>query len=617
MRRLPPAVVRDLDALAEAEAVSPIDLALARLVAGLDAEHAAPDPGRQRTLALATALVSRATRDGHSGVDLEAHAGATFPEEEHGRAAFRGLPTMPPLGTWREHLAASPTVGGPDEACPLVWDDGRLALRRHWDAERRVARAVLARLAPVADGPTEAARAAFARLFAPRADGGLDRQALAAAAALRQRALFVAGGPGTGKTYTAARLLALVKADRPEARIALAAPTGKAKARLQESVAERVADLPDDLGAPVPVEAVTLHKLLGAHPERAGFRHGARNPLPHDLVLVDEGSMVDLRLFDALLAALRPDAALVVLGDPDQLPPVGVGTTFADLVAEGRGPAAPGLAAFCTDLGLPGVPASDGAGDLSASVVELTESRRFTADSDVGTFAVAVRDGEVEAALGALRGRDALALVEDAPASAALAWALPFARRTVGASTPDDALDVLTQFRLLCAVRRGPRGVEGLNRSVEQAMRDEGLVRWSPYGPRFYPGRPVLVTVNDPDTGLANGDIGVCWGRGDDRAVVFAGRDPVSFSRLPAHEPAWALTVHKSQGSEFDAVGVVLPEPGTRGAGLVTRELLYTAATRAKRSVTVFGEATEVASAVATSQRRTSGLTARLGRETR
>ncbi|WP_420455339.1 exodeoxyribonuclease V subunit alpha [Rubrivirga sp.] len=612
MRRLPPDVGRALDALAEAEAVRPIDLALARLVAGLDAEHAGPDPARQRTLALSAALVSRETRDGHSAVALAAHAGRAFPEDEHARAAFRGVPEMPALDVWRGHLAASPTVGGPDAGCPLVLDADRLALRRHWDAERRVARAVADRLTATDEAPSVAARAALARLFPPREDGRLDRQALAAVAALRQRALFVAGGPGTGKTYAAARLLALVLAERPGARAALAAPTGKAAARLQESVAARVAELPDDLGGPVPTDAVTLHRLLGAHPERAGFRHDARAPLPHDVVLVDEGSMVDLGLFDALLAALRPDARLVVLGDPDQLPPVGVGTTFADVVAEGTGPAPPAWAAFCAEMGLEGVPSSLAASPLAGAVVELTESRRFTAGSDVGTFAVAVRGGDAEAAVEALRQRPALDLVEGDPAGSALAWALPFARETLAAATPEAALAVLERFRLLAAVRRGPRGVEGLNAVIEATLRAERRARWSPYGPRFYPARPVLVTINDRDTGLSNGDVGVCWGRGDDRAVVFPEREPVAWNRLPAHEPAWALTVHKSQGSEFDAVGVVLPEPGTRGAGLVTRELLYTAATRAKTSVTVFGAAAEVEAAVATSQRRASGLAARL-----
>lgn len=617
MRKHSPAVTRALDAIAEAEAAAPIDLALARLIAGLDAEHAAargapPDPDRARTLALTAALVSRQTRDGHSGIDLEDHAGGLFPEDAHARSAFRARPRLPAADDWRRHLAASPAVGGPGDACPLVLDGGRLALRRHWEAERRVAQAIADRLAPLADAPSQAARDAFGRLFPTAQGGSLDLQALAAAAALRQRVLLVAGGPGTGKTYTAARLLALALADTPSVRVALAAPTGKAASGLEASIAKRLADLPDDLAAPVPTNATTLHALLGAHPERPGFRHDARRPLPHDLVVVDEGSMVDLRLFDGLLAALRPGARLVVLGDPDQLPPVGVGTTFADLVDEGGGAVPAPLAAFAGALGLAGVPATDDAAPLAASVVTLTASYRFNLASDVGVFGLAVRDGKAAAAVEALRQRGGLDLVETEPAGAALAWALPFAREVVGAASPDAALEALGRFRLLAAVRHGPRGVEGLGEALERALRDEGRIRWNPHAERFYDGRPMLVTVNDRDTGLSNGDVGVCWRLDGEPTVVFPDQGPVSLFKLPAHEPAWALTVHKSQGAEFGAVGVVLPEPGTRGATLVTRELLYTAATRAKASVRVFGSASAVAGAVAHRQRRASGLPARL-----
>ena len=619
MRRLPPTVADALDRVAEAEAAAPIDLALGRMVAGLDAEHGPPDPDRARTLALSTALVSRARRDGHSAVALAEHAGLPFPEDEHAGRGGRGLPVLPALGAWRAHLEASPAVGGRGGgAAPLVLDRDRLALRRFVDAERRTAEAVLARVGAALATPPEAAAAVFPALFPPRPDGALDRQALAAAAALRQRVLFVAGGPGTGKTYTATRILALLRAAEPGLRVALAAPTGKAAARLSESLAGGVADLGEPGADGLPTEAVTLHRLLGAHPERAGFRHDARAPLPHDLVLVDEGSMVDLPLFDALLAALRPEARLVVLGDPDQLPPVEVGSTFADLCAAGAGPAPPGLDSFCDALGLKDVPSSKDAAPLAGSVVALTESRRFTDTSDVGVFAVAVRDGDAGGAVAALRDRPALDLVEDDPAGAAVAWAGRSAPDVVGAETPEEALEALSRFRLLAAVRRGPRGVEGLNEAVERSLRAAGLVRWSPYGDRLYRGRPVLVTRNDPATGLSNGDVGVLWKSGVQTAgagwaAAFPGREPVPVERLPAHEPAWALTVHKSQGSEFDAVGVVLPEPGTRGAGLVSRRLLYTAATRARERVAVFGDADAVARAVATEAERASGLAERLG----
>ena len=663
MRRLPRAVTDALDRIAEAEAAAPIDLALARLVAGLDAERApAPDADRALALALSAALVSRAGRDGHSAVVLEEHAGRAFPEDAHARPAFRGLPTLPALDVWRRHLDASPTVGGAGSAAPLVLRDGRLAFRRHADAERRLAAALADRLAPrqdsappggegsdgaehgprsaggaappaegaplpaspgrgeetsdeeagAADVPSEAAREVFRRLFPPRPDGALDRQALAAAAALRQRVLFVAGGPGTGKTYTAARLLALAVAARPGLRVALAAPTGKAAARLAESVAARRAEIPDDLAAPVPTEAVTLHRLLGARPEQDGFRHGRRRPLAHDLVLVDEGSMVDLALFDALLDALRPEARLVVLGDPDQLAPVEAGAPFADVCALAGDAAPAGLAAFCAALGLAGVPADPEAGPLAGAAVRLTESRRFGAGSGVGALARAVQAEDAGAALDVLDRQPGAALVDGDPAADAVAWALPLARAVVRAASPGEALGALGRFRLLAAVRRGARGVEGLNAAVERALREAGLVRWSPYGEPFYDGRPVLVTVNDYEVGLQNGDVGVCWAEGGQRAVHFPGREPVPVQRLPPHEPAWALTVHKSQGSEFDAVGAVLPEPGTRGAGLLTRELLYTAATRARASVTLFGERAQVEAAVARRQRRTSGLPDRL-----
>ncbi len=609
MRRLPPLVRSTLDRLAGGEAQA-LDLALARLLAGLDAEHGTDDPARARTVALSAALLVQARRDGHSAVVLSDWAGRPFPGD-----ADDPLPHLPDLGTWTDHLTASPVVGGPGEAYPLVVDGHRLALKRFWDAEGRVADAVRARLSPDPVAVTEAVRNVFAALF-PH-DTRIHGQALAAAAALRGRVLFVAGGPGTGKTYTATRLLALLLAARPGLRVALAAPTGKAAQRLAESLATGVAGLPEALRAGIPSEAVTLHRLLGASPHRSGFAHDARRPLPHDLVLVDEGSMVDLPLFDALFAALRPEARLVVLGDPDQLPPVEVGTTFAELCEAGAGPVSSALAAFCADLGLDGVPPSPEVCPMTDAVVTLTESRRFGAESGIGRLAAALRDGDAEATLAVLAQNEDARLVETDPAASALAWVLPHARAVVAADTPEAALDALGRFRLLAAVRRGPRGVEGLNAAIETALRREGRVRWSPYAEPFYPGRPLLVTANDAETGLANGDVGVAAYVGGERGVVFpdgrGGTRAVRLAQLPAHEPAWALTVHKSQGSEFDAVGVVLPEPGTLGASLLSRELLYTAVTRAKRSVVLFGERAGVSEAATRRTHRRSGLGVRLG----
>ena len=605
MRSLPHAVRNALAQIEDAEAATALDLALARTIAGLDTEHATPHAQRAEVVALSAALVSRARRDGHSAVDLEAHAEKRFPEDEHTRLS-RSLPTLPALDAWISLLEASPTVSDRAGSAPLVLEGTRLAFRRFVEAEGRLARSVASRLGDVLEDVPAAALEAFGRLFPPRDDGALDRQALAAAVALRNRLTVVAGGPGTGKTYTATRILAVLRAADPGLRIALAAPTGKAAGRLTESLEKGLPSLPPTL-ADLPTEAVTLHRLLGAHPDRSGLRHNARNPLVHDVVLVDEGSMIDLPMFDALLAALRPEARLVVLGDPDQLPPVEVGTTFSDLCAAGAGPLPPDAAAFAARFGLE-VESSPDAPPLAGSVVTLAESRRFTSESDVGVLAVAVREGDADAALVALSSLDRLGLEAENPAGRAVSWALPFALEVVASRTPEDALERLAAFRLLAAVRRGPRGVEGLNESIEAALRASGRVVWSPYGPRVYDGRPLLVTRNDRDTGLANGDVGVCWRVEGRRVVVFPDLGAVPFERLPPHEPAWALTVHKSQGSEFEAVGVVLPEPGSRGETLLSRELLYTAATRARSSVAVFGEADAVRRAVERPQSRTGGL---------
>jgi exodeoxyribonuclease V alpha subunit len=608
MRDLPPPVRDALDRVAGSDAAAAIDVALGRTLAGLDREHGSDDDARARTVALSTALLSAVRREGHSAVSLAEWAGERFPGD-----GDDPLPSLPALADWRRHLEASPAVGPPGSACPLILHDGRLALARFWHAERRVAEAVRQRLKPEAINPTPELHQAIRALFGQPEH--VDWQMVATIAALRSRIVLVAGGPGTGKTYTATRLLALLQAARPGLRIALAAPTGKAAQRLGESLAAGREALPEDLGAGVPVVATTLHRLLRYHPAR-GFGHDARRPLPVDLVLIDEGSMVDLPLFDALLAALPAEARLVVLGDPDQLASVEAGAVFADLYAEGAGPADPGLAALCEAFGLSGVPSDPNASPLASAVVTLTESRRFGMDSGVGRLALALRDGDADGVRTVLSD-PAFPDAHHAggpTAEAAVEWLLPHARLVATSGTPEEALRRLEAFRLLAVVRRGPRGVEGLNAAVEAALRAEGAARWSAWGEPFYDGRPLLITANDDATRLANGDVGVCWTEGGERVVCFpdgaGGARRIAWNRLPEHETAWALTVHKSQGSEFDAVGLALPNPDERGADLVSRELLYTAVTRARRSVTVFGPLELVATS--RRQRRTSGLRERL-----
>jgi exodeoxyribonuclease V alpha subunit len=434
-----------------------------------------------------------------------------------------------------------------------------------------------------------------------------------------------------------ARLLALARAARPGLRVALAAPTGKAAQRLAESIAaqaeDRAAPLErggqrasvseraggSDAGPPAPaIDAQTLHRLLGATGDGRWAR-GPASPLAADLVVVDEASMVSLPLVDALLAALAPGARLVLLGDPDQLASVEAGAVFGDLCAAGAGDAGGDLAAFCDALGLAGVPHHDAAPALASAVVTLTESRRFTAESGIGAVARAVRAGDAPASRDAFgRFADVRLVGGDAPAEA-LAWALPRALAVATADTPEAALAALDRFRLLAATRRGPSGVDGLNAALDALLEREtdGRLRAG----RFARGRPVIVTANDYGAGLFNGDVGVAWTEtGGDRVLCLpdpgrsgpaGGVRRVPFYRVPEHETAWALTVHKSQGSEADAVGLVLPPVGSPAAGRLTRELLYTAVTRARREAVVFGEAAVWDAGVRARTERASGLAER------
>ncbi|MEL6616018.1 MAG: exodeoxyribonuclease V subunit alpha, partial [Bacteroidota bacterium] len=651
MRDLSPETVALLDALAESEDARPIDLALARMLA----EH---DPERAREVALAAALVSAMQRRGHTAVDLDAWAGEPFPGAES--------IALPAAGLWRQRLDESPTVSDGGTVAPLVLDDaGRLYLYRLWRAEGRVARRIsalvgMAETSPEASGEV---REAFAALFPEAASG--DRQALAAAGALRHRLAVVAGGPGTGKTTTVAKLLALLLSADPDLSIALATPTGKAANRLGESIVSRVADLPvaPEVRERVPREAMTLHRLLQYSPTRRRWRRGPDAPVPADVVVVDETSMADLLLFDALLAALRPGARLVLLGDADQLPSVGAGAVFGDLCASGaREAVGPGFQAFCDALGVTvggeggrgkseegqSDPAPEASGDsgaptgrpagsplpdsdaLADAVVRLTVSHRFADDSGIGRLAAALREGDAPGVRDVLAsGAADVACVDPADRAEAI-WihAEPHARALCTAETPEAALEVAAAFRMLAPTRGGRWGVHALNRLVERRLSEEGL-RLSPTDP-WYHGRPILVTENDYDRDLFNGDVGVVWrpaGVGGWRqrpVVVFEGKASgevreVPVAQLPEHETAWAMTVHKSQGSEFDDVLVVLPTPGSAQARRLTRELVYTAVTRAKGassargpSLTILGGAEQVAEAAERAERRASGLAERL-----
>ena len=532
--------------------------------------------------------------------------------------------------TLRDRLLASGIVSTPAApgAMPLILDaDGRLYLHRYFDYEHRLARR-LRRCGPAPLADESRLKARLDTLFAANAarlGGGVDWQKLAAANALLGRLTVISGGPGTGKTTTVVALLACLLEQQPDARIALAAPTGKAAARMIEAIRRRTAELPEALRARLPHEAHTVHRLLGATAEAGRFRHDAANPLALDALIVDEASMLDLALATKLFEAVPHSARIVLLGDKDQLSAVESGAVFAELGADPTLSDArrTQLASLC---GVDGeqlrTPGAAHAGGIADSVVWFRDNFRFAAGSGIGRLAADINAGRAEAAIEWLAaGADAavrwLADGGDMPAEETLAaidagYAAYLAAVRAGERTA--VIEAFDRFRVLCATRSGERGVEALNRKISRRFRRALAHELDAGEPNeWYPGRPVMVLRNDYALRLHNGDIGIALPGTDGRlAVCFpddGGVREIAPARMPEHETAFAMTVHKSQGSEFDEMLLMLPAEPSR---VLTRELLYTAVTRARNLVALAGAAEVVAHAIEAKTERHSGLLARL-----
>ncbi len=600
--------------------VDPAVETLARHFAGLMRRLASAD---DPLVAAAAHRLSVAAAAGHSCIDLReiADGSASGPGPSSGDGTQRTSEAMAAA------LRGSGVVGASGEFRPLVLDAaGRLYLYRYWDYEQRLARALRVRAEieePVQD---ETLREALARYFPREPKASIDWQQIAAAVAVARRLCIISGGPGTGKTTTLVRILAILLelAGTQKLRIALAAPTGKAAARMNEAVHAVAGALPASAGVRdrLPSEASTLHRLLGSRRDGQSFRHGPENPLPVDVLIVDEVSMVDLSLFVHMLEALPRHARLIMLGDRDQLAAVEPGAVLGELCRDWGGYShdfAGRLGAWCSA----DVPAADQAPDpLQNCMVVLTHNYRFGAASAIRMLAQAISAGDVEEALAALKQAPDGEIIwrtygsdPSLQTGTRLTEVFSGYRAAVAAAAdPRELLVALAQRRALCAHRLGSLGVDGINRYGEQSIRQR--LPAAVQRP-WYSGRPILITRNDYGCNLFNGDLGVVWRESSASAPAAwfdegaSGMRAVPTQRLPEHETAYALTVHKAQGSEFDRIVLVLPQVDSP---VLTRELLYTAVTRARQQVEIWGDETILSRAVGRATQRASGLRDALAR---
>lgn len=611
-----------LDALTEAGQLRRLSGAFARFIASVGGEGEAPQ------LMIACVLLSELEGRGHSclmldelNADPAALLGWSGDEWRELRAAVGDWPAT--TAAWRALLLGCEPVWAAhstDNQQPLVLDGERLYLRRYWQDETHVAEAVRGRalggvLASDAEAQTAEIRRWLDILF-PHAvrGGGVDWQKVACAVAMRGKLGIITGGPGTGKTYTVARLLALLFASagtqQAGLRVALAAPTGKAAARLKQSIDTALDELAGKVGDELPLRelaarmgaARTLHSLLGARPNTRAFQYNAGNQLDVDVLIVDEASMIHLEMMSALLAALPETATLILLGDKDQLASVEAGAVLGDLCHKAeQGEYLPETLAYVQASTGQQIPANfEGhGGPIAQQTVMLRESRRF--GGPIGTLAQAVNAGDVATALQVLReGEDGkVAWTDLAQAQDLLLLALngyrPYLQQVKNQPAEDAAhlawvksvLKAFESFRILCAVREGEWGVSGLNEAIEQRLQSAGLLKRSG---EWYIGRPVMVTRNDYATGVFNGDIGLTLpdpARPGALRVYFSEGETVRSvlaTRLRNVETAFAMTVHKSQGSEFAHTAMVLPKDG---GGMLARELIYTGITRARDHFTL------------------------------
>ena len=568
-------------------------------------------------LFLAAALVSKFTVEGHTCLDLSSLAGKPL-LNENGNA----LCVCPELLFWRKILEQSTVVGKPGEFMPLILDDkSRLYLFRYWEYEKKLAEGIRKRAKQNADGvDINLLAEGLDRLFQKNQDHDPDWQKVAAATAVLKKFSVISGGPGTGKTFTVVKILTLLleQTKNKKLRIVLAAPTGKGAARLQEAIKNTKKNLTcsERIKEAIPDEASTVHRLLGSIPGSPYFRYNAENQLPVDGLVVDEISMVSLSLMAKVHDAVPLDAWMILLGDKDQLASVEPGSVLGDICDTGK------VHSFSQPYRdtLKKVEifiksqreASPGIQD---SIVHLQKSYRFEKGSGISELSEAVNDGDSNRALSLLKNErypainwKTLPTPKDLPLHLK-DKILSGLGKYLKTQDSKNALALFEQHRILCALREGPYGVRYLNFLVEQLLRKEKLIALHQ---KWYSGRPLMITRNDYSLRLFNGDVGIVLPdaeNSNELRAFFSTSDgnirKFTLLRLPEHETVYALTIHKSQGSEFDEILVILPDTPSP---VLTRELIYTAITRAKKRVEIWGKEEVFQTAISSRIERTSGL---------
>jgi exodeoxyribonuclease V alpha subunit len=607
-------IMEKLNRLREEGAIQDIDLELCRFLQERKSEL-------KEEVLLAACLVSYLYRQGDVCLQISSYAGSKLFKDEFEEVTIQA----PQKEDWLAVLADSWLVGNPGDFKPLILDEaGRLYMHKLWQYENSLAEELGTRSLQVEESINlPLLRNGLNRLFTENKEK-VDWQRVAAASAIKNKLSIISGGPGTGKTSTVVRILALLLEqahDRDEElNIALAAPTGKAAARLKESIvsARETLSINEDIRSKIPDEAMTIHQLLGARRNRSAFRHDADNPVPYDLIIIDEASMVDQALMSKLTTALLEKCRLILLGDKDQLASVEAGSVLGDICDVDTNRFSENMADW---LARAGVNIADEnvtptAELLTDNITLLTKSYRFDENSGIAHLADTVNNGFSDMALEILQSpnfSDAQLLSASNRSqleSMLQSRLVPYFRKVLESETPQEALDVFGSFQILAAHRRGPWGIKSLNKLAEKLLLENGMI--SKYE-RWYTGKPVIINENNYRLGLHNGDIGICLhDQQGDPHIHFRHEKTIKTiapGRLPAYSNAFALTVHKSQGSEFEEVLLVLPH---RTSKVLSRELLYTAITRARTRIEVMAPEKVLRQSINSKIQRSSGLSDRL-----